>query len=104
MSIFKVLAVCSKEVIVETVSGHTYLDEVHAYSEYQYFSTLEKAQAFCQQYIPDPIEWIFLSDDCWYVETDIANFNIYVEKDAEYDTPTKPPLPTKFATRVNQGD
>ena len=81
-----------------------YDKELRAYSEFQYFSTLEKAKSFCQQYIPVPFDWEQLSEDLWYVEYRDASFNIYVEKDAEFDTESKPDLPDNFAERYNDGD
>ncbi len=105
MSIYKVLVSCTKKVpMVHSPSGYSYTDEQHAYAEYQYFSTLAKAQAYCQQYTHTIFEWEQLGNDCWSCTFENVSFSIFWEKDAEFDTPVMFALPTKFATRHHLGD
>lgn len=104
MSIYKVLIMCSKEVPTTTPSGHTYNEQQRAYAEYQYFSSLEKAEIFVQRYSEFPLVWECISDDCYCTEHPLFSANIYVEKDAYFDTTLLPPLPTKFAPTRHSGD
>jgi len=94
MSLYKVLIVVTKSVPMRSF-GHTYNEMHRAYSDYQYFTSLEKAQAFCQKYSEKSLEWEFLMSDCWSSEPiDGLSFNIYLEKGSMVDTDETPPLPT----------
>ncbi len=104
MSVYKTLISCVKRVPQTGPSGYTYIEEQSAYSEYQYFSTLEKAKRHCQQYVTSAITWESIGDDCWSGAFENGHFNIYLEQGAEFDTLGKPPLPTKFAARQHYGD
>lgn len=99
MSIYKVLISCSRMVPVNSGS-YAYMEEQRAYAEYQYFSSLEKAQAFAQRYSEVPLVWDHIGDDwCWGAKTAAFEATIYKEEGAYFDTTLLPPLPTKFASR-----
>lgn len=99
MSIYQVLITRTKTEERSNSMDFKYEVELAAYSEPQYFSSLEKAQAFCQQYVPTPIIWARLSyGDIWVHECDGIGFSIYLEE-GSFDTTTKPPLPFKFVER-----
>ena len=84
--------------------GYSYTEEHRAYAEYQYFSTLDKAQAFVQRNSEVPLMWVALDGECWFTSTPLFETTIYLEKEAYFDTSILPPLPTKFAARQQLGD
>ncbi len=104
MPIYKVLVSCSKRKLMTSPGGYNYMEDLHAYAEYQYFSTLDKAQIFIQRYSEEPVIWEALDDECWTTSTPHFKATIFLEKDAYFDTAILPPLPTKFAARHQFGD
>lgn len=104
MSIFKVLITRTKIIPIMSLGGYMYDEESRAYSDFQYFSTLENAQVFCHQYLTVPFFWEHLGEDLWYFEHEGISFNIYLEEGSEFDTLSKPPLPGDFAVHHHPGD
>ncbi len=93
--IFAALVFLERQVVRNT-SAYTYKETETAYMDKQYFSTLEKAKAFAQQYCPLPLEWRDLGNGYTVAEYGEFNCNIEIEKYSHFDTTSTPALPTKF--------
>lgn len=102
--IYKTLIVRTRTIAKSTAGPHpyAYTSEEHAYSDYQYFSSLTKAQEYMQWYSPEPLVWEPIGDDCWTAKTDVFSANIYVEGLSNYDSMVHPALPSKFAGRPDR--
>ncbi len=91
---FKALLIAKRTI---THPGDYPWDEVlSAYSDFYYFTTLAKAQGFCQQYFTTPCVW----DDSGVAlssRTPTLDAVIYPEKDIVIDPVGKPPLPNDFS-------
>ncbi len=107
--IFKVLIVAKRIVKIKLpkgvvrYGGKTYYEqEEKAYSDYFAFSSIEKAKGFVQQYSETPLEWSEIAYGC--TSASAANFDglIYIEDEIEFDTTSKPPLPTKFSAPADR--
>lgn len=103
--IFKTLIFCTRNVVISTEGAHpyTYTSEQTAYSDYQYFGSVDRAKAFVQGYSPDHVlEWELTGDDCWCTKTDAFSANVYIEKQSSFDPVDRPALPSKYHSRPDR--
>lgn len=99
--LYKVLLVAKRNIRKTLSPDWEYDLEETAYSDFYHFSTLEKAQAFCQQYVTTPLVWDTGNRMCW-AETTALNANIYIEDPIVMDPDGMPPLPTNFSARPDR--
>ena len=104
MTIHKVLTVLTRNVLATTPGGYTYNDQHTAYSDYQYFSSLQRAKDFCQRYFRQRLVWEGIGDDCCVATVDEISFNIYSEEGSWFNTEALPALPTDPKPRHRIGD
>ena len=101
--IFKALVYVDRIVRIEHPS-YPYNEEQTAYAPYQYFGTLELAQAHAAQYSTKELIWEEVSSDAYFAEGEDFKCIVYVEKDSEYNTNSKPALPDNFSGPSEKGD